>query len=223
MPTSRDALIIAILFLIPGFVADAVLTKQFERQKREVTELILNVLMLTLINYAICGYFLLRLDDQASVMGYTRYIRTYRGWCLTVAVLVLFVAPVVEAVIIGRFAHLEWGRRLLHAVLNIKLKDPKAPPTVWDHVFKPDRGYLLIATLTDGSKVAGGFGNGSRVSTHPEEQEIYLEVTFYVDEDGRIGLPIPLSQGVLLKRSDIRSLEFFRISEGGIDERQETE
>ena len=220
MPTTWDALLIAVLFMIPGFVADAVISKQFERRKREPTEFILNVLLLTLINYAICGFPLLRIDDEASTIGYTRYLHTYRGWSLSVAVIVLFVVPAIEAALIGRFARSERGRHFLHAVFSVKLQDPEEPPTVWDFIFKEDRAYQIVATLTDGSRVAGGFADKSRVSTYPEEQELYLEVLYELGENGAIGPPLALSEGILLKRADIRSLEFYTVTTmpGGPDE-----
>lgn len=220
IPTTWDALLIAVLFMIPGFVADAVIGKQFARRKREPTELVLNILLLTLIDYAVCSPLLLWLDSQVAAAQYADFIHAHRVLCLTISIAVLFVAPTLLATAIGHFARKEWGRQLLHAVFSVKLDDPEEPPTVWDFVFKPDRAYQIVATLTDGSKVAGGFAGKSRVSTYPEEQELYLEVLYALGDDGTIGAPLQLSEGVLLKRTDIRSLEFYAVAEvpGGSDE-----
>lgn len=40
MPNTRDALIIAVLFLLPGFVADTLYGQRLNRPKREATELL---------------------------------------------------------------------------------------------------------------------------------------------------------------------------------------
>jgi hypothetical protein len=84
-------------------------------------------------------------------------------------------------------------------------------PKAWDWVFTRGlrRQYLARITLTDGTIIGAGWGQDSFASSYPQEEDLYLEVVYTLGEDGSFGDPRPLSAGVLLKRSEIRSIELF--------------
>lgn len=208
MPTTRDALVIVILFFIPGFIADGVLSKQFVRTKREATELVLNIILLTLVNYACLSPVLLWLYHDSTALGYRDYLRTYPGFSLSMALIFGFFAPALEGVIIGRVLRSSIGTKFLARVLDIQVNDP---PTAWDYILTlpKDHYYFVIATLVDGSKVAGAFASRSYAASYPNDLDLYLEVVYTLDDEGQFGHPVVSSAGILLRRADIRSLEFF--------------
>lgn len=215
MPTTRDALIILVLFCLPGFLTDAVLSKQFARSKREVTELVLNVVLLSVVNYAIwVGPFIflwwLRGVSPPSLATYQQFLVRHPGWSFLLAFLVFFVTPIAEGALGGWLARSPGGRWFLAHVLDVRVR---TIPKAWDYVFSQNRYFIVLATLTDGSKVAGGWGTESFASSYPNDEDLYLEVVYSLDDEGAVERPVPQSGGILLKRSDIRSLEFFLVEE----------
>ncbi len=218
MPTTREALVVLVLFLIPGFIADSVLGRVFPRGRRETVEVILSIGIWALVNYAL---FLLLVPPRILPLPTTRYTELVEANRPTVALLIfgiLLLAPAVEAVALGRVLSARWVRRALRWLLGF---DVLSAPTAWADVFTRNRGYVALATLTDGSKVAGLWASESYAGLLPGEEDLYLEVTYPLGPNDTFEPSKPLSAGVLLKRADIRTLELFRIERKGSDGRQD--
>ncbi len=216
MPTTREALLILILFLIPGYIADTLLGRSYPRQKREATETVLSIVVWSLFNYVLFLVLVPRATLPAPTGNYAGYIEAHRARAGAVAAGVLLIAPAVEAIVVARV--MRAGR--VQAVLRRLLGFPvQSAPKAWDDVFArgQDKGYLVLATLTDGSKIGGLWGEGSFASSFPAEEDLYLEATYRLGDDNNFGEVIPLSAGVLLKRTDIRSLELFTLEQEEAD------
>ena len=195
MPATRDALVILILFLIPGFVADSIYGRLTGRQKREATETVLSIVLWTLVNYALWSPVLLWLAHLVPLT--------------VLAVVVGLAAPVLEAVLAARAVNSGWFGGFVERVLGRRVH---TIPKAWDYAFSREEAQLVLVTLTDGTKFAAAFGRDSFASEYPAEEDVFFEVVYLVDASGAFGSPLPLSAGLLLKRADIRSLEFFRVT-----------
>ena len=209
MPATRDALVILILFLIPGFVADSIYGRLTSRQKREATETVLSIVLWTLVNYALWSPVLLWLVLRAAPAGYSQYLLTHLVSLTALAVVVGLVAPVLEAVLAARAVNSGWFGGFVERVLGRRVH---TIPKAWDFAFSREEAHLVLITLTDGTKFAAAFGRDSFASEYPAEEDVFFEVVYSVDESGAFGDPLPLSAGLLVKRADIRSLEFFRVT-----------
>ena len=72
---------------------------------------------------------------------------------------------------------------------------------------------FVIVTFDDGSRIGGFFGSDSYVSNYPEQQEIYLQETYVLDEDGRFldASANPKFQiGCLIDFRKVRALEIIQ-------------
>ena len=209
MPTTWVALLIAVLFLVPGFLADFALGRWVVRGRREAQEFILTMLALSFINYALFAPFLVPVLVQAEREGYRAYARAHPVELTLLTVAVLIVAPLGEAVLFGNLLQsprvVDWLARWFGVQI-------RTIPKSWDFVFSRGEYYLVLVTLTDGSRLGAGWGPNSFASWFPHEEDIYFEVVYSLLEDDSFGDPVPLSAGILLKRADIRSLELFYIT-----------
>lgn len=86
--------------------------------------------------------------------------------------------------------------------------------TAWDWVFSRKKPFYMIVFLkTRGEgntpvKMVGYYGGNSYVTSHPHEPEVFLERVHRLNSDGTIGLPIPDTDGMLIRSAEIERVEF---------------
>lgn len=203
MPATREALSI-LMFLIPGFISDRLMGLMVARGKRDQAELVLGTLVWSLVNYMLLSPLLLWTGE-----------RRLPPWQqILIWAVVLLGAPVLEAILIAKLL----GPERLNKILTALGFPLKFAPTSWDHVFARRQPYLVRITLTDGSRIGGLYDANSYASAHPYAEDLYLEQLWTLGEQGEFLDPVPLSAGALLKRSDIRYMEFFEIKEASDDD-----
>lgn len=206
MPATEGALVILIFYLLPGFIIDRLLSQNFVRGKRETTEIVVGAVFWSLVHYAVCWTIVMRLvgvgdwDKVALAVGSPR-------WAL-----ILLVLPLIEAVLIARLVGTHNVARFMR-FLGFRIHPI---PKSWDYVFSRAEGYLVLATLSDGSRIGGRVGFAS---SFPNDEDLYLDETWKLADNGAFLEPMPMA-GALLKRSDIRILELYEIKEVAIDEQQ---
>lgn len=79
----------------------------------------------------------------------------------------------------------------------------------WDYVFNQRKPFWIIATLKDGTEVAGKYGPNSFASSAPAEEQIYLEETWLLNSDKGFDRPKNQTSGVILLSSELTSIELF--------------
>ncbi len=81
-------------------------------------------------------------------------------------------------------------------------------PTAWDYLFSrlPDETYILV-TLSDGSQVAGLYGEGSFASSNDGERDLLISDVWEVTHGKWTRSETPKS--ILLCGRDIRTVELF--------------
>jgi hypothetical protein len=104
-----------------------------------------------------------------------------------------------------------WLTTLARAVVG---RDPA--PRGWDFVFSPRPAALIRGRLRETRVWVGGlFGADSYASGYPEEpQDIYLEAAYRMSENGEFekdanDQPIPVGSGLLVRWSELESIEIF--------------
>ena len=203
MPTTWDALAILVLFLVPGFIGDRLLSASIIRVKRDAAETVLSVVLWSVVNYTLClPVVWLALTQQFPKYGYLGLVLP--------GVFVLLVAPVLEALSLTKVVGPSKIARIYRAFGLTVHPIPRS----WDYVFSRGISYFVLVTLTDGNRIGGLWGSNSFASSYPvDDEDLYLEQLWRLGQDGEFEEPFPLSAGALVRRSDIRYMEFFTIDD----------
>lgn len=200
MPQSLNAVIAIILFIIPGFITDRIIALTIPRAKRESTEIILTAITFSCINYAIFSWLIL-------LMIFT--VR-YETWFIFSWLVILLLGPIIEGFAFNWLVNSKLYRKIFSL---LKLKNIRLIPKSWDYQFGKEEPYWILITLKDGNKIGGFFGTHSFASSFPAEEDLYIEELWEIDEEGRFEQPIENSGGCLVRRNDINFIEFFKLSE----------
>ena len=82
-------------------------------------------------------------------------------------------------------------------------------PTAWDYFFNQRETCFILFHLKDGSKIAGYFGKDSFACAFPKHGDIYVELVYQLDKDGKFGGPIKDSKGLLITKEEYSFVEIF--------------
>lgn len=197
---NASALLIAIGFLVPGFILSTVLGMSFPRRSRTAAELTLQYLALSCVNIGLWSWLIVIMIENDWLQKYTLV-------AAMVTFLVLFVSPLVIGLAAGRLGRRESVQRLLAA---FGFMVHRFIPTAWDFKFGQQIPSWIIVRLSDGSSVFGFFGFDSFAGDDPGERDIYIEAVFEPHGEGA-WQPVPDTGGILIKASEIATIEFRRI------------
>ena len=201
-----NKLLLFIAFVIPGFVCLKTYDLLLPSVEQDSTKRIVDAIAYSCINYAL---LLLPISFVEKSSLRSNYPLAYDAFYA----FVLVCAPVIWAV---SFKLLR-GRRLLQSLL------PHPISRTWDYVFSKRLPYWLVVTLKDGKQIAGRYDSLSFASSAPAPEHIYLEETWEINADGGFERPRADSGGILILSTEIVTIEFFNITYGGTDERQEAD
>ncbi|HYH83566.1 MAG TPA: DUF6338 family protein [Longimicrobium sp.] len=121
-------------------------------------------------------------------------------YCIA-AFLVLLVTPILwPIVVVAVFKSKRFARRI------------QIPyPSAWDFYFDRREPSFVLVHLNSGALLAGYWGPKSYAGSFPNDGDIYLEAVYAVDEEGRLGEPIPDTRGVLLQKSQYSYVELLSV------------
>lgn len=86
-------------------------------------------------------------------------------------------------------------------------------PKAWDYFYSLGKPVWVLVHLKNGNKIGGLFGDDSFASSFPNEQDIYLEEVWHVDEEGILLDKINQTAGLLINDKEIEYLEFFELDD----------
>jgi hypothetical protein len=210
IPGSAGQLLIAPLFVVPGSVYQAVRqrlrgpapddlnfsTKLFRAIGVSTA---LMAVYLALAGRSLLGLVAARHGGPPSWDGVERHVRTL-GW------LVLLLLLAIPA-LLGILDYLRVTR-----TIDLRKVAYDATPRAWDFAFKDLKPCFIRVLTTDGIWLGGWFGEASFVSGFPEPREMFIEVAYEIDSEGRIGGPQERSAGLYLRCDDVRAVEIVRRS-----------
>ena len=187
--------------LVPGFIYGAVVENFIPlRRNKEKEVALLRYLTATAFNYALCSPLIYLL-----IFGQifpTSPIGQVLCWFI-----IIFVAPVILAVARAWIMQKE-GLKWLYRFLGLR---PISPiPTGWDWIFSRTEPCFVLITLTDGTEIAGYFGERSMASSEPERKDIYIEKVYRVPISGGAWEVIEGSLGMHVNGPNIAYIEFKR-------------
>jgi len=91
----------------------------------------------------------------------------------------------------------------------LRLQPVHYVPAAWDYLFnRVGTGTFVIVTMTDGSKIAGLYGEGSFASSNQDERDLLIGDVWEIAEDGKWSRPAE-GRSVLLCGRDIKTVELF--------------
>lgn len=202
---SLDKLTIFIVFAIPGFLILKTGAALGLEPPADSSKQIIDAVAFSCINYAFLAWPILSVETSSIKVSHPNAYLAFYGF----AVLIF---PVLLAVAWRRLRYTDWMQQ--------QLPHPVSRP--WDFVFSKRRPYWIIVTFKDGKQVAGKYANQSFSSAAPAPEQIYLEETWVLNENGGFERPRNESAGLLILGSEVRTVELFlckKVEE--VDERPE--
>lgn len=197
MPNSIQAVIVIALFLMPGFIARSVLSAIYPAPQPSDSRLALTAITLSCLNYGIWSWLL--------VLSWRRHWYESAGFLAFLAVLVLFVSPVVGTLTFTKLTQTDAGRRARER-FGIRHPTPKA----WDYFFGKGVPCWAVITLKSGRVIGGYYGSESFASSFPHEEDLYLELLCDMTPEGRLNGITPLTLGGIICWKDVELLEIFK-------------
>ncbi len=205
IPGTYQQLVIALLFVLPGFVYQALRSRLRgpAPDDSNATNRVLRALGvsagLASVYAAVVGPYLAGLAETrpahpGGAAGLLAHVRQ-------VGLLSLLLVFVVPAALAGA----DYWR--LRKGLSLRLAyDPT--PRAWDYAFREIEPTYVRVLTTDGTWIGGWFGENSFVSSYPEPREMFIQTAHLMDADGSFGAEQVGTNGMYVRCDDIRAVEF---------------
>lgn len=219
MPTSLEALTVAMLAVVPGFLASATWAraKTWKGPSNDFRTVLQSLAISAVVQLVLLPYTLTFLYP---VRGRLQEHPTRVALYLILAILVM---PLVGGRLLSWAS--DWaldpgslrdaGR--VRSVLSWLWK-PSPPPSIWDWLFTtnaPQETFLVIE-FSDGKRVAGVFAGGSVALTSPEPQGLFLVQEWGLSPEGDLTAPVPGSRGLMItSAANIRSIRVLGEADDG--------
>lgn len=198
MPTTQEALVIVILFVIPGFLGQWVFDRFIVRPGKTDLQTLLTAIA------ASCGTWAFWYPVTMLVRHLSRSVAPQ----VVVLFLALFVTPVAGALVMSapdlRFR--TWIYERLDSWLHLRPLNPR--PTAWDCAFARGGKHWVRVRLKDGSFVHGIYEKGSWAGTSLDRHDLFLAVKFD-GAGGKFGKRVPRTAGVYIAHDSIDLVEFW--------------
>jgi hypothetical protein len=202
MPTSIQAVIVIVIFLMPGFVASRVISYTYPSSEPSDARLILTAITLSCFNYAILSWLL--------VLSWRKLWYQNTAFLVFLVLLTLLISPVLIGLGLVKLAATNWLRRFRHT-FGIPHPDPKA----WDHFFRRGMPCWVVATLRSGRVIGGLYGSNSFASSYPSAEDLYLEQLCNMTPEGMMAGLTALTVGGIIRMENVELLELFEYEPEG--------
>jgi len=193
---SPTVLVLAVFFVIPGFIAMKVYDLTIAAERRNFGNALIEVVSFSLINLLLWSWLLLVID--VSKFPAARPGKTY-----ILVLVITIISPIALAILFRKF--------LDSGILRSMILDPS--PTGWDGFFrKRESCWILFRLKDDENTVVGGyFGAESVASSHPHKQQVYVEKLYLVDQETHEFLAeVDRSRGGIISAEDCHYVEIFK-------------
>jgi hypothetical protein len=204
-----EALALFLYFVVPGLVLVKVYDLIVPTNRRDAGSAFLDSLVYSFMFLAVGIWPYLLLASYRDAL----YVWLYYGLLLLLSVLIAFVVPTVAAVL--------YYRSRTRGFLEGKVPDPT--PTPWDWYFIGKGPAASVDANTgkpvcyvrfhtkEGEDFGGYFGQYSLASSFPTAQQIYVEETWRLNEDGTFGEKVTNTVGGIVSLEECRLIEFVSI------------
>lgn len=217
MPSTFQALAVALLALLPGALYELAREQRSGRWGLRGTDQILRLLGFSVLFQVIIAPLTYWLYGHYIVTGHFADGKAVSCW-LWVGLVAYLAVPFV----FGRFT--AWGYSNRDAKTSgikkasaklVGLYTDTAPaPRAWDYMWnQPQLGGWVVLHLKDGSKI-GGEWNGSYAAGYPEAPDLYIADQVELDQEGKFlvdsdRMPTSLGKSLLIRWDEVKYLDFF--------------
>ena len=192
-----DKLALFLAFVIPGFLSLKTYAVLGLRGGQNSSQQIIDAVAFSCINYALLAWPILKVEASTwKTTSPNAYLAFYA--------FVILVAPVLWGTLWWVLRRTGWAQCFL----------PHPTEKPWDFVFGQRQSYWIVVTLDDGKKIGGLYSSNSFVSTAPASEQIYLEETWHLNEDGGFDRRKTDTAGTLILGATISTIEFFQQQPG---------
>lgn len=192
---SPEKLQVFVVVILPGFVAIKVFDVVSPPEKRDFGASVIEAVAYGLVNFAFWAWNLVELTPEGAKNSPVLYSFMFFIICV--------VSPGLIAVSVCWIRKRKWVCKQLGETTK----------SAWDDFFNKRKECFVLCHLKSGKKVAGWFGPSSFATVYPQKPEIYLEITYYVDqESGKMHEGgVPQSFGAIVRFDDCTLVEFFHV------------
>lgn len=186
-----DKLFLFIAFVVPGFISIKVYQLFFPGERKKSSEQVVDAVAYSSINYAILFWPIFLIESSG--------IRSSSpSWYFIFYVFVLLIAPIIWVWVWSKIRKTEF----------VQKNAPHPTPKAWDYVFSQRKSYWVKVTLKNGDVIGGLFHTNSFASSAPAEEQIYIEETWILNDEGGFERMKNDSAGVIILSSEISHIEF---------------
>ena len=188
-----DKLLIFIVFVIPGFIALKIYELLNPTQLKDSSKQLIDAVTYSSINYAVLLLPIYWIEASNLKTCLTSlYVIFY--------FFVLFICPVFIAFL------WDWIRK--RDFVQKKIPHPTQKP--WDWIFSQKKHYWIKVKMKDGEIIGGLYAENSFTSSAPAEEQIYLQETWIINDNGGFDRVKENSEGVIMLSSEIKFIELIR-------------
>ena len=185
-----DKLYLFIIFVVPGFVSLKAYELIFPSQPKDSSKQIIDAVAYSCINYSFLFFFILKIEKSDCFI-------THPNLYFLFYFFVLFISPVILVLI------WKWLRSTNFFQNNAP--HPTAKP--WDFVFSQRKSYWVKVVKNDGTVIGGRYSDKSFASSTPAPEQIYLEESWILNENGGFERIKNNTAGVIILTNDISHIE----------------
>lgn len=190
---------LTIAFVIPGLVFMKAYSALAPGKEAKMTEQFFEIITYSTLNYVICAPLL---------FSFSIILRECFCVVWPLAILVLFISPVVLAVCLFEVRKLSWVQNRFHHPIH----------SSWDYVFSKPGFQWVVVTLKSGQRVGGKFISESFSSSGTGKRDLYIQEAYHINKDEGFERKKIMSKGVLIANEEISTIDFYNTEEGMCDE-----
>lgn len=191
MPETYEALIIAALAVVPGYLATQGFEAALVRRERSDLRMVIEAIAGSMIFWLLAAPLVAWADQRG-------YLQHWPG--LFLIVVLVLALPFPMGLLLGR----QLRQRDLSQSWGVRPIRPRA----WDHLFDRDEPFWVVVTLLDGSRISGLWGYKSYASTSVAGGDLYLEQVLQPSAEATPSV-VPYSMGVWIPGTSIQLIECF--------------
>lgn len=209
IPSTPTQLLITLVLVLPGFVYQETRIRLRGRTpgEQELTGRLLRAISLSLC-FALT-YVLVLGPEVLRNLGSTHWALEHVRGSALLALLLGLIVPV-GAAVIPSVMETKWVRGIGAHIHLPELTRYDSTPSAWDRAFRDAGPCFVRVRMKDGTWFAGYYGTVSYASSFPDPQSLFLESSFAVSPDGKIGEPIEGTSGAIVNCGDAVLVELLR-------------
>lgn len=178
------------MFVVPGFVSLKTYELLFPSQHKESSKQIVDAISYSCLNYAFLFFLILKVEQSCLA-------KIHQNLYFFFYFFVLFIFPVILVFI------WKWLRSTNFVQKNV----PHPTEKPWDYVFSQRKSFWVKVVKNDGTVIGGRYSGNSFASSAPSSEQLYIEESWVINENGGFERAKKNSAGVIVLSSEISHIE----------------